>query len=140
MHEKGLSFSSSALRQLDVIIAAVTEVLDLSIRAFFNDDATLATRVEPLEDVVDDLRAELKTQHIERLQRGGCTIELGFIFTDLLTNFERISDHCSNIAAYVIQTAMHTMATHEYMHVLKDLDNSRYEQMRKEYLEKYKLS
>ena len=75
----------------------------------------------------------------ERLQRGGCTIELGFIFTDLLTNFERISDHCSNIAAYVIQTAMHTMATHEYMHVLKDLDNGRYEEMRKEYLEKYKL-
>ena len=139
MHEKGLSFSASALDQLDVIIAAVTEVLDLSTRAFFNDDLSLAVRVEPLEDVVDDLRAELKTQHIERLQRGGCTIELGFIFTDLLTNFERISDHCSNIAAYVIQTAMHTMATHEYMHVLKDLDNGRYEEMRKEYLEKYKL-
>ena len=97
MHEKGLSFSASALDQLDVIIAAVTEVLDLSTRAFFNDDVALAARVEPLEDVVDDLRAELKTQHIERLQRGGCTIELGFIFTDLLTNFERISDHCSNI-------------------------------------------
>ncbi len=139
MHEKGLFFSSSALDQLDVIIAAVTEVLDLSTRAFFNDDVLLAARVEPLEDVVDDLRAELKTQHIERLQRGGCTIELGFIFTDLLTNFERISDHCSNIAAYVIQTAQHTMATHEYMHVLKDLDNSRYEAMRKEYLEKYRL-
>ena len=139
MHEKGLSFSASALDQLDVIIAAVTEVLDLSTRAFFSDDLSLAVRVEPLEDVVDDLRAELKTQHIERLQRGGCTIELGFIFTDLLTNFERISDHCSNIAAYVIQTAMHTMATHEYMHVLKDLDNGRYEEMRKEYLEKYKL-
>lgn len=139
MHEKGLSFSASALDQLDVIIAAVTEVLDLSTRSFFNDDLSLAVRVEPLEDVVDDLRAELKTQHIERLQRGGCTIELGFIFTDLLTNFERISDHCSNIAAYVIQTAMHTMATHEYMHVLKDLDNGRYEEMRKEYLEKYKL-
>ena len=139
MYEKGLSFSASALDQLDVIIAAVTEVLDLSTRAFFSDDLSLAVRVEPLEDVVDDLRAELKTQHIERLQRGGCTIELGFIFTDLLTNFERISDHCSNIAAYVIQTAMHTMATHEYMHVLKDLDNGRYEEMRKEYLEKYKL-
>ncbi|MCI6967291.1 Na/Pi cotransporter family protein [bacterium] len=139
MHEKGLSFSASALDQLDVIIAAVTEVLDLSTRSFFNDDLSLAVRVEPLEDVVDDLRAELKTQHIERLQRGGCTIELGFIFTDLLTNFERISDHCSNIAAYVIQTAMHTMATHEYMHVLKDLDNGRYEEMRKKYLEKYKL-
>lgn len=139
MHEKGLSFSSSALDQLDVIIAAVTEVLDLSTRAFFNDDVLLAARVEPLEDVVDDLRAELKTQHIERLQRGGCTIELGFIFTDLLTNFERISDHCSNIAAYVIQTAMHTMATHEYMHVLKDMDSGRYDAMRREYLEKYRL-
>jgi Na/Pi-cotransporter len=139
MHEKGLSFSSSALDQLDVIIAAVTEVLDLSTRAFFNDDVLLAARVEPLEDVVDDLRAELKTQHIERLQRGGCTIELGFIFIDLLTNFERISDHCSNIAAYVIQTAMHTMATHEYMHVLKDMDSGRYDAMRREYLEKYRL-
>ena len=123
MHEKGLSFSASALEQLDVII-----------------DVALAARVEPLEDVVDDLRAELKTQHIERLQRGGCTIELGFIFTDLLTNFERISDHCSNIAAYVIQTAMHTMAMHEYMHVLKDMDSGRYEGMRKEYLEKYRLN
>ena len=140
MHEKGLSFSASALDQLDVIIAAVTEVLDLSTRAFFNDDVALAARVEPLEDVVDDLRAELKTQHIERLQRGGCTIELGFIFTDLLTNFERISDHCSNIAAYVIQTAMYTMAMHEYMHVLKDMDSGRYEGMRKEYLEKYRLN
>lgn len=139
MHEKGLVFSASALDQLDIIIAAVTEVLDLTMRAFFTNDPELAARVEPLEDIVDDLRAELKTQHIERLQRGSCTIELGFIFSDLLTNFERISDHCSNIAAYVIQTAMHTMAPHEYMHVLKDSDNARYEEMRQEYLQKYRL-
>ncbi|MBQ3200402.1 MAG: Na/Pi cotransporter family protein [Clostridia bacterium] len=139
MHRKGVSFSPAAASELRVIMNAVSEVLELSVRAFFDDDTDLAARVEPLEDVVDDLRAELKSRHIERLQQGACTIELGFIFSDLLTNFERISDHCSNIAAYVIQTSLHSMETHSYMHGLKTSGSELYDSAQAEYRSKYNL-
>jgi len=98
MHSKKIKFSQQALRELPVIVNAVSEILDMSINAFVNNDVNLAKNVEPLEDVIDQLRSDLKTRHIERLRNGKCTIELGFILQDLLTNFERVSDHCSNIA------------------------------------------
>ena len=126
MHTKKIKFSDQALRELKVMIKAVSEILDMSINSFINADVNLAKCVEPLEDVIDQLRNELKSRHIERLRSGKCTIELGFILQDLLTNFERVSDHCSNIAVYLIQINDNSMDTHEYMNELKKLDRSEF--------------
>ena len=111
----------------------------MSINAFIESDVTMAKNVEPLEDVIDQLHNELKTRHIERLRNGKCTIELGFILQDLLTNFERVSDHCSNIAVYIIQINDNSMDTHEYMVELKKLDRSEFMDEFNDYKEKYIL-
>lgn len=139
MHSKKIKFSPQALRELPVIVNAVSEILDMSINAFVNNDVNLAKNVEPLEDVIDQLRSDLKTRHIERLRNGKCTIELGFILQDLLTNFERVSDHCSNIAVYLIQINDNSMDTHEYMNELKKLDRSEFMDEFNDYKNKYIL-
>ena len=139
MHSKKIKFSQQALRELPVIVNAVSEILDMSINAFVNNDENLAKNVEPLEDVIDQLRSDLKTRHIERLRNGKCTIELGFILQDLLTNFERVSDHCSNIAVYLIQISDNSMDTHEYMNELKKLDRSEFMDEFNDYKNKYIL-
>ena len=139
MHSKKIKFSQQALRELPVIVDAVSEILDMSINAFVNNDVNLAKNVEPLEDVIDQLRSDLKTRHIERLRNGKCTIELGFILQDLLTNFERVSDHCSNIAVYLIQISDNSMDTHEYMNELKKLDRSEFMDEFNDYKNKYIL-
>lgn len=139
MHSKKIKFSPQALRELPVIINAVSEILDMSINAFVSGDVNLAKNVEPLEDVIDQLRSDLKTRHIERLRNGKCTIELGFILQDLLTNFERVSDHCSNIAVYLIQISDNSMDTHEYMNELKKLDRSEFMDEFNDYKNKYIL-
>lgn len=114
LHDKKLSFSDSAQRELSVLTSAVTEVLTLAIRAFVSDDVALARRVEPLEQVVDDLTKELRSRHIERLQNGACTIQMGFILSDLTNNCERVADHCSNIAATLIENALGSFEMHDY--------------------------
>lgn len=139
MHSKKIKFSQQALRELPVIVNAVSEILDMSINAFVNNDVNLAKNVEPLEDVIDQLRSDLKTRHIERLRNGKCTIELGFILQDLLTNFKRVSDHCSNIAVYLIQISDNSMDTHEYMNELKKLDRSEFMDEFNDYKNKYIL-
>ena len=139
MHSKKIKFSQQALRELPVIVNAVSEILDMSINAFINNDVNLAKNVEPLEDVIDQLRSDLKTRHIKRLRNGKCTIELGFILQDLLTNFERVSDHCSNIAVYLIQISDNSMDTHEYMNELKKLDRSEFMDEFNDYKNKYIL-
>lgn len=139
MHTKKIKFSDQALRELKVMIKAVSEILDMSINSFINADVSLAKCVEPLEDVIDQLRNELKSRHIERLRSGKCTIELGFILQDLLTNFERVSDHCSNIAVYLIQINDNSMDTHEYMNELKKLDRSEFMDEFNDYSKKYIL-
>lgn len=139
MHSKKIKFSQQALTELPVIVNAVSEILDMSINAFVNNDVNLAKNVEPLEDVIDQLRSDLKTRHIERLRNGKCTIELGFILQDLLTNFERVSDHCSNIAVYLIQISDNSMDTHEYMNELKKLDRSEFMDEFNDYKNKYIL-
>lgn len=139
MHSKKIKFSQQALRELPVIVNAVSEILDMSINAFVNNDVNLAKNVEPLEDVIDQLRSDLKTRHIKRLRNGKCTIELGFILQDLLTNFERVSDHCSNIAVYLIQISDNSMDTHEYMNELKKLDRSEFMDEFNDYKNKYIL-
>lgn len=139
MHQKKIRFSPEALKEIDVISAAVEEILNKSIDAFIASDVTLAKQVEPLEDVIDGLRTELKNRHIERLREGKCTIELGFIHSDLLTNLERVSDHCSNIAVCMIQVKENNMDTHGYMTELKSVDATNFNAAFEVYREKYAL-
>lgn len=139
MHSKKIMFSDQAVEELQVMIKAVLEILDMSINSFVKGDVKLAKCVEPLEDVIDQLRNELKSRHIERLRSGKCTIELGFILQDLLTNFERVSDHCSNIAVYLIQISDNSMDTHEYIIELKKLDRSEFMDEFNDYSKKYVL-
>lgn len=119
MHTKGISFSEDALKEISVITDAVTEIINMTVDSFINDDQETAAHVEPLEQVIDKLKKQLKAKHIGRLQNGDCTIELGFIFTDLLTNYERVSDHCSNIAVYTMQLPTDMLDTHKYLNKIK---------------------
>ena len=120
MHTKGIKFSTEASAELSVITSAIKEIIDMTISSFINDDPDAASHVEPLEQVIDKLKKQLKKKHVERLQNGDCTIELGFIHTDLLTNYERISDHCSNIAVYTMQLPSDTLDTHKYLRSIKN--------------------
>ncbi len=136
LRDKNMSFSAEAQRELGVITSAVKEILGLSLEAYKTGDVALAQRVEPLEEVIDDLKDALRSHHIERMQSGNCSIEVGFIWSDLLTNLERVSDHCSNIAGCIIETAHHSMSLHEYLSEVK-ADRKDYADMYKEYSEKY---
>ena len=113
LRDKGLSFSPSAMAEFTVLAGAVSEILDLSLACFEKNDSSIAAEVEPLEQVIDQLKESMRTRHIRRLQQGGCSIELGFILSDLLTGLERTSDHCSNIAGCVIDMAQHNLNLHE---------------------------
>lgn len=137
MYTKKIEFSPAAQKEIGIMIRAVTDILEMSIRAFTTIDVSLAKEVEPLEDVIDSLRTELKNRHVERLRKGICTIELGFILQDLLTNMERVSDHCSNIAVCLIQIKENSLDTHEYMTELKRLDKSEFMDEVNAYKEKY---
>ncbi len=119
IHEKGLSFSAEGKEEVDVLTRAIGEILQLTQDAFVNGDLELARRVEPLEQVVDKLIAKTKDHHIARLQRGVCTIEMGFILADLLNNYERVSDHCSNIAVALIEVDHNSFDTHRYLNDVK---------------------
>lgn len=139
IRDKKLTFSDDANRELRVAMDAVLEVLNLAIDAFIRDDVRAAEMVEPLEQVVDDLKNELKRRHVQRLQQGGCTIELGFVFSDILTNFERVSDHCSNIAVAIIELSHNSFDTHEYLHEVKSGGNKDFIEHYNEFSRKYTL-
>ncbi len=136
LRDKNMSFSAEAQRELGIIMSAVKEILSLSLEAYKTGDILVAERVEPLEQVIDDLKDALRSHHIERMQSGNCSIEVGFVWSDLLTNLERVSDHCSNIAGCIIETAHHSMSLHEYLSEVK-ADRKDYAHMYKEYSEKY---
>ena len=119
MRSKGLHFSPQAKQELNVLTSAVGEIMDLSLDAFLKDDPDLAVKVEPLEQVVDTLKEQLRNRHILRLQRGECTIELGFVWSDRLTDLERVADHCSNIAGCVIEMSHGSLDVHEYLDYIK---------------------
>lgn len=126
IHSKKISFSDKAKTELSVIAAAVNEILDLTVDSFNTDNAVLAAEVEPLEEVIDNLKDTLRKRHVSRLQEGKCTIELGFVFSDLLTNYERISDHCSNIAVSTIQVRTDKQDAHKYLRGIKSGENEQY--------------
>ncbi len=140
IRDKKMAFSGVAERELRVMTDAVSEALHLARTAFCEGSKEDAAKVEPLEQVVDLLRDQLKVRHIERLRQGKCTIELGFVLSDILTNLERVSDHCSNIAACVIETAHDTMDMHGYLSGLNKEQGSSYQINYQNYLEKYTLA
>ena len=140
MDEKGLSFSDEAKKDLAVLSGAIEEIIAISVEAFEKDDVSLAAHVEPFEQVIDGLSSEIKTRHIKRLQEGNCTIELGFILSDVLTNCERVSDHCSNIAVCIIQIKKDRLNTHQYLNERKETMGEDFVSDFNKYAEKYTLS
>jgi len=141
MKDKNVRFSKQAEKEVSVISTAVTEILTNAVDCFVNNDIELASQVEPLEQVIDVLRSEIRDRHIQRLQNGECTIELGFILSDILMNLGRVADHCSNIAVSVIELEKYgELNSHDYLRKVKsgEVDGS-FLEMYTEYTEKYSL-
>lgn len=139
MDEKDLHFSQKAKEELSVYTSALMEIVNTAFNAFTTENLEYAKAVEPLEEVIDELRNQLKKRHIKRLQKGKCTIELGFILQDLITNYERIADHCSNIAVCLIQIADNSFDMHEYLNELKKTEDRDFADKYKFYHSKYLL-
>ena len=139
LHEKQISFSEAGSRELNVLISAVREIISISIDAFVRNDLETAYRVEPLEELIDNLCDEMKLHHIDRLQKGICTLHHGFVFNDLLTNLERVSDHCSNIAVAIIELESENFDTHEYINSLIEVRSHGFDEYYGEYSKKYVL-
>ena len=129
MHEKKENFSEKAMAELKVYIDAIRGIMNTTIEVFEREDMQLAQQVEPFEEVIDRLNAEVKKRHVKRLRKGKCTIELGFVFSDIITSFERIADHCSNIAVSVLQIKDDAFEVHEYKENLKNKDHVIYEKL-----------
>ena len=140
MNDKKLTFSAEAQRELKVLCGAVDEILDITYNSFASGDVEFASLVEPLEQVIDNLKDMIKVNHIKRLQKSECTIEHGFILSDLLNNLERVSDHCSNIAGCVIEISrFDALDMHEYLNSIKNGDNGEYAKKYSEYAKKFSL-
>ena len=139
LDKKGLDFSQSAQREITVFMDAVREIVNLAVDAFERDDVKTAKEVEPLEDVIDAIHNEVKSRHIKRLKDGTCTIELGFILSDLGTNLERVADHCSNLAVCVIESEKGNFDMHHYLDDLKLYGHSDFDAKMNKYEEKYAL-
>ena len=139
IHDKGITFSEKAQADIAVITKAVSEILELTTKALLTDDIELAKHVEPLEQVVDALNKKTKNGHITRLREGNCTMELGFILSDLLTNYARVADHCSNIAVCIIEISKDSFKTHEYLNQLKYGGESEFSALFDSYQKKYML-
>ncbi len=141
MNDKKLEFSPKAKEDLGIMFKAVSEILDITLEGIVTDDESVAVRVEPLEQVIDTLKADIKKGHIQRLQKEECTIEMGFILSDVITNLERVSDHCSNIAGCIIELSHNNgLSMHEFLHSVKDgsdASSAEFNSLYKSYLEKY---
>ena len=135
--EKQIAFSQASEHELAVLRSAVTEILELTITAFVDHDLSLALKVEPLEELIDGLCSEMRSHHIDRLQKGICTLQHGFVFNDLLTNYERVGDHCSNIAVAMIELAHDVFDTHEYLDSLKNVKDAAFAASYEEFRAKY---
>ena len=140
MNRKELEFSKKAQNEMEIFGSAIEDILDRSVRAFVENDMELAQTVEPLEEVIDDLNKEVKKRHIKRLRKGKCTIDLGLVLADVAANYERVADHCSNLAVYMIQMEDNSIEAHEYINTLTEENREQFEQMQETYREKYQLS
>ena len=139
IHDKELQFSPEACHELDVIESAVREILSVAVGAFVENDPQRAARVEPLEEIIDGLCDEMKSHHVDRLQSGSCTLNQGFVFNDLLTNYERVADHCSNIAVAIIELESDSFDTHEYLNSVRAMKSSSFARYYEEYKQEYHL-
>lgn len=139
LHEKELRFSEKALEELKVISKAVIDIVSISYDVFENTNIESAKKVEPLEEIIDELNQELKARHVRRLREGKCTIEQGFILSDITTSLERIADHCSNIAVCILQVAEDSFDTHSYLNAVKREDNATFQRRMEETRKQYPL-
>lgn len=139
LHDKEITFSAQGEKELKVLIAAVSEIVGTAVSAFVDNDIERAYRVEPLEELIDNLCDEMKMHHIDRLQKGICTLHHGFVFNDLLTNLERVSDHCSNIAVAMIELESESFDAHEYINSLIEVRSHCFDEYYEEYSRKYVL-
>ena len=139
MHDKKLNFSKSATHELSVLRSAVSEIVALAVKAFVEDDLSVAYRIEPLEEKIDSLCDEMKLHHINRISDGTCTLQLGFVFNDLLTNLERMADHCSNIGVAMIELASGALETHDYYNKLMEETTDQFKESFAKYDAKFKL-
>ena len=132
-------FSDKAMAELNLYSNAVYEIMSMTCKALNEDDMKIARRIEPLEEVINGLNAMIKKQHIKRLQKGKCTIELGIALENLLNNYERVADHCSNVAASLLQVKTDSFDMHEYLNRVKQESNVEFQAMYSMYKEKYSL-
>lgn len=139
MHRQQMVFSGKASRELKVFTGAVQEIVATAVDVFENEDSHLAEFIEPLEEVIDSLQEELKMRHIMRLRDGRCTIDLGVILSDFITDFERVADHCSNVAVCVIQIQEGGYDAHEYLELLRQPENETFKENVLRYAKKYTL-
>lgn len=139
MHQNNVHFSTDANKELEVMSRAVREIVDKSIESFVNDDVELAAEIEPLEQVINNLKQELRARHSKRLQGDECTIENGMLFFDIINSFERIADHCSNLAVCIIEISNRSYQTHTYLKGVKNRNNEGFMEMFEAYLRKYKI-
>ena len=139
LQQKGLAFTESAAGELEILSAAINEILDLSTNAFIYNDLESASKVESLEQVIDGLKEQMRTRHILRLQKGECSIDAGFVWSDLLTNLERTSDHCSNIAGCVLDMAQNKLNFHETLRNFRNYSDE-YKENFEKYAKKYALA
>ena len=139
MHKEEMVFSDKAMAELNLYSNAVYEIMSMTCKALNEDDMKIAKRIEPLEEVINGLNATIKKQHIKRLQKGKCTIELGIALENLLNNYERVADHCSNVAASLLQVKTDSFDTHEYLNRVKQESNVEFQAMYSMYKEKYSL-
>ncbi len=139
MHEDNKHFSNKAQEELRIFSDAVREIVDMSVKVFQDEDLVLAQSVEPLEEVIDGLHMEVKRRHIRRLRKGKCTIDLGFALNDLGTDYERIADHCSNIAVCLLQVSQDGFDTHEYLEMIRQEKSQSFEQEVERYERRYSL-
>lgn len=138
LREKDIVFSDSALKELSVMESAVKEIMEKTMEVFSKEDIELALQIEPLEEVIDDLKETLRSNHISRMQKGECSIEAGFVWSDLLNDLERVSDHCSNIAGCIIEMKHQSMDVHNYLKKFR-ADNGKFAELYESYVEKYSL-
>lgn len=139
MEEKGLKFSEKAVKELRIYTCAVKEILEIASKVFLTEHTEKIPEIEALKEVVAKLRGELKQQHIKRLQRGECTIELGFIHSDMITSYKRVADHCSNIAICIAEVNSDEYGTHSYVEEIKHSDSEEYKEQYKKMREKYRI-
>ena len=139
IHEKKIDFSDHATRELSVLSAAVREIVRLTTQAFEKNDLALASRVEPLEELIDQLCDEAKRRHVERLQQGSCTIRQGFVFNDLLTGIERVSDHCSNVAVAMLELEEDAFDTHAGLRRIKEAQSLSFQIAYEDYAARFTL-